>query len=115
MIDNDAIAASIQTVFDENGGDMTLTRTARDGTTTPQTVIGFRAGIMPATGSVQRRLADSGADLGDSEIVLEANANPKVGDVLDVFGVDHVIRPPVIQINPLGTLFGWRVVARPLE
>lgn len=113
MVDNAAILENIQAAFDENAASMTLTKTARDGTTTTTTVLGFRKRVVDSQSSDIR--ADTGVSLGDSEIILEADAEPAPGDLLDVFGTTHVIRSPVIPINPLGTLFAWAVMARRLE
>lgn len=112
MVDSAAIRETIDGVFEENAASVTLTKTANDGSTTNSTVRVFVKRRFSASDPALSR--NSGIQVADAEVLVEASASPEPGDVLDLFGSDHLVRGPVLEVNPLGTRFLWQVMARPI-
>lgn len=111
MVDQTAILEKIRSALAENAVDLVLTKTARSGATTSTT---HKGAVLRRINSQSSDLrTNAGVDLGDIEVLLGDDASPEPGDTLDVFGKIHVVRSPVQPINPLGTVFGYKIMARP--
>lgn len=111
MVDQTAIRNDIRDALSKDGADLTLTKTAKNGSTTTSI---HKGAVLRRINSQSSDLrTNAGVDLGDIEVLLGDDASPEPGDTLDVFGKIYVVRSPVQPINPLGTVFGYRIMARP--
>lgn len=99
------LASTAQRLIQQFGQPWTITRTTGQGTATQRTAHGV------AVAQVRHLLGDSGVDIGDTELLLEASANPAKTERIAAGGESFVIIQ-VEPIKPAAIVLAWRVWVR---
>lgn len=99
------LAATATRMIRDYGQPWTITRTTGPGQSDERTVQGVEVG------AVRHLLADSGVDIGDTELLLEASANPSKAERIAT-GVDSLVIMHVERIKPAAVVLAWRVWGR---
>ena len=91
------MAVTAGRLLERFGQVMTFTRTASDGSVSTFTAVAVVAS------TVKHALADSGIQIGDDKLLVDAQGSPEPGDRVAYNGASRVIVDPVISLNPGGT------------
>lgn len=90
-------AATAGRLLERFGQVVTFTRTDPDGSVHPYSAVAVVAS------TVKHVLGDSGVQIGDDKLLVDASVSPAPGDRVAYNGGSRVIVDPVIAINPGGT------------
>lgn len=99
------LAATAQRLVTKFGQTWTITRTTGPGKTATRDAYGVQVG------TIRHLLGDSGVDIGDTELLLEASANPVKAERISAGGQSFVI-VQVEPIKPAAMVLAWRVWVR---
>lgn len=99
------LAATAQRLITQFGQPWTITRTTGQNQTTTRTAQGVQVE------TVRHLLGDSGVDIGDTELLLDASANPSKAERISAGGQGYVI-VQVEPIKPAAIVLAWRVWVR---
>lgn len=99
------LAATARDLIGRFGQPWTITRTTGPGQSTQRVANGV------VVGQVKHLLGDSGVDIGDKELLLDASAEPAKTERIEAGGESYVI-VQVEPIKPASILIAWRVWAR---
>lgn len=99
------LALTAQRMITQFGQLWTITATTGANASTARTVQGV------VVGQVKHVLGDSGVEIGDKEMMLEATANPVQGERIAA-GSESYIVMQVEPIRPAAVTLAWRVWAR---
>lgn len=91
------MAATAARLLDRFGQVMTFSRTAPDGTVSTFTAVAVVAS------TVKHTLGDSGIQIGDDKLLVDAAVLPQQGDRVAYNGGSRVVVDPVTPLNPGGT------------
>ena len=99
------LAATARNLISDFGQPWTITRTLGPGLSAQRVANGV------VVGQVRHLLGDSGVDIGDKELLLDASAEPIKTERIEAGGESYVI-VQVEPIRPAAITIAWRAWAR---